>query len=79
MVAKGPRGKIYNGPISRSVYNAFFNACTKFCAFITKCTIVATFYAMPPHYVFLGSRDLVTTGTLKTDSLDHLLNFDSWQ
>ena len=50
MVAKGPWGKIYNGPISRSVYNAFFNACTKFCAFITKCTIVATFYAMPPHY-----------------------------
>ena len=53
MVAKGPWGKIYNGPISRSVYNAFFNTCTKFCAFITKCTIVATFYAMPPHYTHM--------------------------
>ena len=43
MVANGPRGKIYNGPISRFVYNAFFNTYTKFRAFITKCTIVTNF------------------------------------
>ena len=48
MVANGPRGKIYNGPISRFVYNAFFNTYTKFRAFITKCTIVTNFLLCRP-------------------------------
>ena len=48
MVANGPRGKIYNGPISRFVYNEFFNTYTKFRAFITKCTIVTNFLLCRP-------------------------------
>ena len=56
MIAKGPWEKIFNGPISKSVYNAFFNTYTKFCAFITKCTIVGIFcYAM--KYEALKTRD----------------------
>ena len=51
MVAKAPRGKILNGPISKSAYNTFLNTYTKFCAFITKCTIVMIFLTMPPHYM----------------------------
>ena len=42
-LAKAPWGKIYDGPISRLVYSAFFNTYIKFCTFITKCTIVTNF------------------------------------
>ena len=48
MVANGSRGKIYNDPISKFVYNAFFNIYTKFRAFITKCTIVTIFLLCRP-------------------------------
>ena len=48
MVAKAPRGKILNGPISRSAYNTFLNTYTKFYAFITKRTIVMIFLLCRP-------------------------------
>ena len=51
MVANGPRGKIYNGPISKFVYNAFFNTYTKLRAFITKCTIVTNFLLCRPTII----------------------------
>ena len=34
-----PQRNIFDGPISKSAYNTFLNTHTKFCAFITKCTI----------------------------------------
>ena len=39
---------IHDGPISRCVYNDFFNTYTKFCAFITNCTIVTNFLLCRP-------------------------------
>ena len=34
-----PQRQIFDGPISKSACNTFLNTYTKFCAFITKCTI----------------------------------------
>ena len=48
MVAKAPRGKILNGPICKSAYISLLKTYTKFCAFITKCTIVMIFLTMLP-------------------------------
>ena len=50
MVAKGPGVKFIMAQYPDLFIMHFsMHVRTKFCAFITKCTIVATFYAMPPH------------------------------
>ena len=43
MATNVPRGKIFDGPTSRSVRYTFIDIQTKFGDFITKCTIVSIF------------------------------------
>ena len=69
-VAKAPRGKILNGLISKSAYNTFLNTYTKFCAFITKCTIVMIFsYYAAPLLDYLCITNTYSKVTLKQEML----------
>ena len=43
--------KICDGPILNFFWTAFGYMCTKFHAFITKCTIVWNFAVKLPHYI----------------------------
>ena len=45
------KGQIKGDPISRFVSNWILYMCTKFHAFIAKCTIPTFFDAMPLHYL----------------------------
>ena len=62
MAAMAARGRIYDGPISKFVYNRLDYRCAKFGAFIKKCTIGLNVRGKQPHYKVLN----IDTGMLQT-------------